>query len=400
MLKVCSFFTRLLLIGAPVNICTVQVISVSEQSELDVFSNCPTVTGDITISDTTMAAVTIPSGVQAIEGSVYIENNTSIDSIRAQSLVNITGEIAIGNLTSLTAFDMPALMFVGDTQTEYGGLDFWGLPMLQNLSLPSLTEIGWIIVISDDPSESLYVELPELTVSWAGAFFQGVASLDISSLTTVGPGTHNNDAIIFSGIQNFATLSAPSLTNVTSLEVVGSPGLTSLSFPYLTSISGSLTITNNPGLLDIVGFPALQTVGKIEITGSFTSVSFPNLDEINGDVIIQSSSNEFVCPISGFESEVVSQGYTFSCGSISGSPSSENTANKSNDAGEIVGGIFLLILIAIIYGCCCRGKGQRGASRGRNATPVNRINRGLDEVYGLSWRGFGWMTNEMIRSAS
>ena len=324
MFEVCGLCAKHTLIKPAASECSVQIQSVTAQSDLDVFNNCRTVTGGITIRDTTMTAITIPSSVQAIEGPLYVENNTRIASIQAESLVNITGETVFGNLSSLTTFDMPALKFVGDPQTEYGGIDFWELPMLETLSLPNLTEIAWLNVISSDPSGILNVEFPALAVSWAGALFQGITSLEIPSLRTVGLGTYTQGPLSFWDIQKFNSLSAPSLAEVGGLEVGSCPGLTSLSFPNLTFINGSLFISNDSGILDVAGFPLLKTVGTINITGLFTGASFPNLNQVNGDVYIQSSSGEFQCPIPGLESDVVGEGNTFSCGSISSTGDSNN----------------------------------------------------------------------------
>jgi len=362
-------------------------MTVTKQSDLDVFSNCSTVTGSITIGDTTETAISIPSNVQVIEGTLDIENNT-VASIEAEGLINITAGAEFVNLSSLTTLNMPALTFIGSPQAVYG-LDFVDLPVLYNLSLPNLTEVGWLYIISINPSERFDVELPTLGICWAEAVFQGITSLDISSLTyTLGP-------LSFWNIQELDSLLAPSLTNVGGLLVGNSDGLTSLSFPSLAIINGSFNITNDLALLDIPsGFPLLNTVGSMNLTGPFTTVSLPSLNQVNGDVYIQSSSSEFVCPIPQLKSDVINHGYTFYCGSISSSGNAD-TGNTSNTAGGIVGGIFLLILVAIIYSCCCRRNSQGRTNEVHNTGPLEHVNRALDRVEGGVIRGFAWFISQM-----
>jgi len=379
--------------------CSVQIPSVTAQSDLDVFSICPTVTGDITISGT-MTAATIPSSVQAIEGTVVVVNNTRIASIRAETLVNITGA-GFSNLSSLTSLDMPALKLVGDPQTQDGGLFFWELPSLPKIYLPNLTELAWLDVwrSAPYPFHGLPVDFPSLENIWASALFDGVVSVEIPSLMTAGLGARfNQNALSFWDIKDFNYLSVPSLVSVAGLEVGDSASLTSLSFPKLTTINGPFTITNNSALLTLAGFPLLKTSGTINITGSFSTVSLPSLNGVFGDVYIRSSNGSFQCPIPQLMSDVVQGGYSFTCGNIT-SGFGGNTDNQSNHAGEIVGGIFLLILLAAIYGCCRHNGHRRATEHRRRDSPLDHANRVFDKVHhGIvrgSQRGVNRILNEL-----
>lgn len=161
-----------------------------------------------------------------------------------------------------------------------------------------------------------------------------------------------------------------------------SPSLTSLSFPNFITCNGDFVIANNSALLNVSGFPLLQTTLYVNMTGAFTTVALPSLNNVTGDVHIHSSFNDFQCPIPQAESVVVNQGYSFVCASISSSASasSANTGqNSGNTAGGIVGGIFLLILIGIIWVSCGKKHTHRRYREEHHPTPVDHGNRILGE---------------------
>ena len=70
-----------------------------------------------------------------------------------------------------------------------------------------------------------------------------------------------------------------------------------MSFPALTSISGDFLFAQNPSVQSIDGFPSLTTIGgNLDITGSFDTISFPQLTRVEGYIYIESSSAKFQCP--------------------------------------------------------------------------------------------------------
>lgn len=65
---------------------------------------------------------------------------------------------------------------------------------------------------------------------------------------------------------------APNLTEAgATVSLRNNDGLSNVSFPVLTKTGGSLTLHNNQKLVEIDGFPELETVeGSVTMRGNFT----------------------------------------------------------------------------------------------------------------------------------
>lgn len=124
----------------------------------------------------------------------------------------------------------------------------------------------------------------------------------------------------------YTTIQAPSLTTINSaknntsnntnsgLVITNYPSLTNLSFPTLTSIGSQFVLGDNDLLLEISGFDLLAQVGgNLEITGNFYSLNLPSLVSVGGDVDIETSANNFTCPIPQLQSSVSAAGGSFVC---------------------------------------------------------------------------------------
>ena len=106
-------------------------------------------------------------------------------------------------------------------------------------------------------------------------------SLDAPGLTTVG------------GTCQSCTGGGNIVINGTKLNHVG--------FTELKTIIGDLVVAGNDNLRTINGFPQLGSIiGNIEIVGPIDTSSFPSLNNITQGINIQSSSNNFTCPVSDF----------------------------------------------------------------------------------------------------
>jgi hypothetical protein len=121
-----------------------------------------------------------------------------------------------------------------------------------------------------------------------------------------------------------STISAPNLTIVgSSLSIVNDTSLTNTSFPKLTSIGGAFLIANNTDLSIIGGFDNVQTVaGAIDWTGNFNNASLPSIQNVQGGVNVQSSSDTFQCPFPQIQSNGVVKGKGFICTGKVANPSS------------------------------------------------------------------------------
>lgn len=96
--------------------------------------------------------------------------------------------------------------------------------------------------------------------------------------------------------------SDPSFQGI-GLVVVDYPNLTTMNFPNLTSIGSDFIIARNPVFQQINGFQALRTVsGNLDITGDISTLLFPNLMNVHGNIHVVSSMPGFPC--SGLNSQV------------------------------------------------------------------------------------------------
>ena len=94
-----------------------------------------------------------------------------------------------------------------------------------------------------------------------------------------------------------------------SLYIADFPYLDNLSFPVLKTIGANLVIELNRYLLNI-DFPKLTDVGgDIYIHGNYTSLSMADLENYGGNLNVQSSSDQFVCPANFQPSTVKDTGY-------------------------------------------------------------------------------------------
>jgi hypothetical protein len=107
------------------------------------------------------------------------------------------------------------------------------------------------------------------------------------------------------------------------------PLLTTISFPNLTILGSQFGLSNCSSLEVINGFPRLSRIGgTLNLLGNFSSISFPSLEYVGGNVMIVSSDPAFNCPLQGLESSGGIQGQVV-CGT-SGNTSATFTAPLPN----------------------------------------------------------------------
>lgn len=134
-------------------------------------------------------------------------------------------------------------------------------PELATVSFNELTNTTDTISILDN-SPSLEVDFQKLASS-RGLTLQNANSLNVPLLDTLVGGLNLS-------YNSFRSFSAPSLTLVMDVFITGNSLLSSLSFPLLPDINGDLLVTNN-SRLGAISFPSLQTVsGNVNLTGQFS----------------------------------------------------------------------------------------------------------------------------------
>ena len=86
---------------------------IQNQSDLDALSSCTTVTGNIIVTAVAITDVTIPQGVEKVEGDITVSLSSTVTSFTASGLQSISGTFELLNLTALETLNAPSLTSVG-----------------------------------------------------------------------------------------------------------------------------------------------------------------------------------------------------------------------------------------------------------------------------------------------
>lgn len=296
-------------------------VDASDQSDLDAISDCDNFKADINIKNSDASVLTL-NGVKNITGSITINNCTNLGSFSAPSLQKVSKYLDLSELTVLDTLSMPQL-------TDLGGIKLVTLPNLEELQFNTGVQNAKDIFISDTQLKSLEglnlstvnnfninnnknideievgatqiagsldiaynaakvnVSLPNL--KWANnATFRYCSSVDIPQLEKI------NSTLAFVNNTLYG-LDFPDLKSVGSLTINSNSELRNASFASLKEINGGFSVANNSHFGKVYGFPKLETVkGTIQMEGNLTQASFPKLSEVDGGVNID-SSNVFNC---------------------------------------------------------------------------------------------------------
>lgn len=309
--------------AAPSNkTCSTQ-LNVTSQTDLDTISGCEVFRNSIHIGGD--AAVLTLNGVQNITGDIYIYNATELTSFAAPELQEIKGSLDLEIVEVLSTLSMPQL-------TDLGSIKLLTLPALEELQFNAGVRNAKDILISDTSlksldglnlsqvetfdvnnnknikdisidatsisqlldisfnSENVNVSLPNL--KWANnATFRYCASVLMPELQSV------NQSLGF--INNtFYNVSADNLESVGGTFILSSNrNLQKASFAKLSKVGGGFVIANNSQYSDVAGFSNLSSVGgAIDMVGNLTNASFPELNQVDGGVVVD-SDNVFNCSV-------------------------------------------------------------------------------------------------------
>ncbi|KAK5055340.1 hypothetical protein LTR84_013090 [Exophiala bonariae] len=303
--------------------CDGPSVTISTADDATGISNCGTFNGDIIIADSISGPLAL-TGISHLKGDLTCNNATKLTEISFHQLVTISGSFTLTGLTTLSNLKFDSLMEVGDIIwndlpalqtmdfttgivtadrvsisntklrslsdlkfTSCNAIEIFNNPELATVSFNDLTNTTDTISISDN-SPSLEVEFQKLASS-RGLTLQNANALNVPLLDTL-VGNLNLS------YNSFRSFSAPSLTLVVDVFITSNPLLSSLSFPLLPEINGNLLITNN-SRLGAISFPKLQTVsGSLNLTGEFSRADFPVITNIQGDTIIETTiNNSTIC---------------------------------------------------------------------------------------------------------
>lgn len=273
-------------------------ISIKTQSDADALSSCTKVTGTIAIANTAAGPLNF-NGIEMVTGDFTAIGATNVTSITASQLGIISGKLDLEGVILLTTLQMDNLTNVGSiifealpnlqaltftknvnkvgslsitntgltslqgiNVTECGTFDLTANNALTEVNVGALTNLTGLLTLSNN-SPKLNVTFSEL-VGGVNMTFRNIGTVNVPYLETLS----GQLALVSTIVSSFT---APNLTHAGDLSIDANNALTNVFFPQLTSLSGGLLITNNSKLLNISGFPKLQTVsGAVDITGDYT----------------------------------------------------------------------------------------------------------------------------------
>ncbi|MBI5511833.1 MAG: hypothetical protein HY903_24015 [Deltaproteobacteria bacterium] len=174
-----------------------------------------------------------------------------------------------------TVVDLPLLASVG------GGVYLNGLTNM-SISIPTLVGVsGDVGIETVQLSELSFPALDHVGGGWRVSG-SNIGTVDLAALRVV----HD---MAWTSVQTLTGLSLPALANVqASFSVRGMPALTSLSVPQLSTIPGSFTLSDNSSLPTLAGFSLLQTVSYLDLAGNaaLVDLGLSALDSVSGWISI------------------------------------------------------------------------------------------------------------------
>jgi len=282
--------------------------------------SCSTFTGSIAVATGTTDDIAL-DGLKQLNGNLIAKNVTGLKRIGASNLETHQGDMVFDTLTSLAGADFPLLKSV--TSLKWSALPVLrelgftnglqkastidiqntGLRDLNGISIqqadtinlannPQITSFGLSLgnvtqslTIAGTAGNKIKVDLSSL--AWAANLtFRYCSDVSLGSLQTLNGslGFYNND---------IETISAPNLTTVgRAIAVIGNDKVNNLTFSQLTQVKADIVIANNSALLEIDGFSQLQKIGgAFDMSGNFSTVETPQINDIEGTFNLQSSDN-------------------------------------------------------------------------------------------------------------
>ncbi|KAJ5924992.1 hypothetical protein N7454_007631 [Penicillium verhagenii] len=235
---------------------------------------------------------------------------------------------------------------------------------------PSLLLLAssWQMVIadSDSCSSSATISSQSDADTYAGCD-QIDGSVTISSSAT-------GSIIIYNVTQIKGSFTADSASGLTTLSLPGleklqgaltidkNDSLNNLSMNALTEVSSGITISGNTKLQQVEFKDLEQVGGTLQLTGSFSSVSLPAIDQVKGQTTIR-GGNSMSCTVLNNLENVFQGGY--SCSASGGS--SLSTGAK---AGIAVAVIIVVLLLLFVMWWIIRQRRARRQRRRDSKTPA------------------------------
>ncbi|KAF9639996.1 hypothetical protein BFW01_g11802 [Lasiodiplodia theobromae] len=327
-------------------------------------------------------------GLQSLDGSLVAEGASELSELSAPNLEEVNGYIYLIDLESLDTLDFPNLTSISDQ------IRLVDLPGLSQLSFPATlgkcprvtvsgtglqtlegvdptgTTDGLNITYNKNLAGSLNFSMTSTRASTQGkitiefnapglsAAFPNLETaqhIDLSNLSAVELPELTECYELVLRANTFQKFSAPKLTDVGNSTTYGvflqdNQGLVDVEFPALVR-TGGLTLQNNSRVDTLTMEKLQQTNEAIVLEGSFTSVSFPDLQDVQ-QFSLHTSATDFDCaPLEQYKSQNVIKSLTCDTGNTtsSSSPSSSTSSGSSLSTGAKAGigvGVAIAALLA------------------------------------------------------
>ncbi|KAI5962422.1 uncharacterized protein KGF55_003498 [Candida pseudojiufengensis] len=303
--------------------CQKEEFVIHSLDDLNLIIECETVRGNIFISEFNYPIITL-SNLNKIEGNLSIYKSPELVRVESPQLNIITGWFELYELTSLALISFPNLKKVSVLSWEI-------LPILSNVQFNNEIQGIQSITISDtsltgfsgfltnelkilDINNNRFLDSVECNVEKISELLhlsansneikinlpnlKKVKELSINNVKSLS--LNNLEVVENSLILNnnyFSSLNFPKLTRIGgTLSLSKHKELSNVEFPELEEIEGGLVIINNSLIEKINFLSKLQIIGgALEINGPISDMSFKNLKLIKGSAIVTSTSPEFDC---------------------------------------------------------------------------------------------------------
>ncbi|SCU84607.1 LADA_0D02696g1_1 [Lachancea dasiensis] len=342
--------------------------TVTAQADLDKYSGCQTLVGDLTISGDSLTGSASLANVKEIQGTLSVNNATELESFSADNLEKISGSLEMKLLTILESASFGSL-------SEVDSILFQTLPAISSISsnLKSVNSIE----ITDTSLESIDgfnklervnefnvnnnrglahidSELKSVAQSLQVSFNGNDADVKFDSLEWANNITLRNvSSASFAALEkvnaslgfidnSFDSLNMSSLGSVGgTLSLVANEQLTDADFSNLTEIGGALLIANNTRLSNIDGFDNVKTVGSaLNVVGNFSELKLSALKSVKGGCDVETKSSNYTCDsLKKLQKSGGIQGDAFVCknGATSTSIKLSSTSGSSTASGSSSG---------------------------------------------------------------
>lgn len=297
--------------------------SISSMNELSLIHECQVINGDLVFENFQDPMIELKTLIE-VNGNLIIKGSPELTRIEAPNLQAIEGSLHLEELTRLSIISFPSLervsalnwkvipllsytkfssdikdiksIVISDTSlTGFSGFLTKKLDMLDvnnNRFLEVLTsnveEIsGKLHIASNAPN--LLLDLPQLT-KVENISIHNLKQVDLSNLKEIQQSVSINE-------NAFENLELPNLQKIGgTLSVSTNVNLASINMESLQEINGGLMFSNNSKIHNINFLSNLSKVdGGLELIGNFDNVTFNSLKLVKGSAKIQSKNPNFDC---------------------------------------------------------------------------------------------------------